>query len=110
VELPAERSVIAVPAEALYGRDRLYRVRDQRMEMVAVERVGERVRGDGTTDVIVRSPEIGDEDQIVVTKLANAADGLLVNVMREDTATAMPADKSDSAGSVAALNAADNEG
>lgn len=110
VELPAERSVIAVPAEAIYGRDRLYRVRDQRMEMVTVERIGERVRSDGTTDVIVRSTEINDQDQIVVTKLANAADGLLVNIMRDDTATAMPAKNEENGGSVAALNAAENEG
>ncbi|NND54979.1 MAG: HlyD family efflux transporter periplasmic adaptor subunit, partial [Gammaproteobacteria bacterium] len=78
LELPEENNVIAVPAEAIYGNDRLYKLDGDRMLMVDIERVGERALPDGRTEVLVRTPELADNEQIVVTKLANAADGLLV--------------------------------
>lgn len=77
LELPAEPDVIAVPAEALYGRNQLFRLVDNRMQMVEVERVGERVQPAGGTEVLIRSPRLAENDRIVVTKLSNAADGLL---------------------------------
>ena len=79
LDLPAVNEVIGAPAEALYGRDRLYKVSNDRMQMVDIERIGERVRLDGRTEVIFRSAELSDGEQIIVTKLANAVDGLLVN-------------------------------
>ena len=78
VELPPQPDVIAVPAEAIYGSDRLYKVVDGRMQMVAVERVGETLGDDGVSQVIVRSSALQSEDEIIVTKLSNAVDGLLV--------------------------------
>ena len=41
----------AVPGEAIYGSNRLYRVNDDRMQMLEVERVGEREYGNGSTEV-----------------------------------------------------------
>jgi len=70
--------VIAVPADAIYGRNRLYKISGDRMESVDVERVGERVNIDGSAEVIVRSPKLTSVDRVIITKLANAADGLLV--------------------------------
>lgn len=86
LDLPPEEDVIALPAEALYGRNQLYKLVDNRMQMVEVERVGERALPVGGTEVLVRSPELSDTDQIVVTKLSNAADGLLTQPA--DTVTA----------------------
>jgi multidrug resistance efflux pump len=77
LDLPAQDNVIAVPAEALYGRNQLYRLVDDRLQMVEVERVGERAHPFGGSEVLVRSPRLTDDDRIVITKLANAADGLL---------------------------------
>ena len=77
LELPPEDNVIALPAEALYGRDQLYKLVDNRMQMVEIERVGERIQLNGGTEVLVRSALLVDDDQIVVTKLSNAAEGLL---------------------------------
>ena len=77
LELPPEDNVIALPAEAFYGRNQLYKLVDNRMQMVEVERIGERVQLNGGTEVLVRSTLLNDDDQIVVTKLSNAADGLL---------------------------------
>ena len=76
--LPAEEGVVAVPAEAVYGRNRIYKVSTERMQRVEVERVGERLSPDGTSEVLVRSSTLFPNDRIIITKLANAADGLLV--------------------------------
>jgi multidrug efflux pump subunit AcrA (membrane-fusion protein) len=78
LELPPENSVIAVPGEAVYGRDRIYKLDGERMVSITVERVGEREYADGRTEVLVRTPELSSGDKVIVTKLANAADGLLV--------------------------------
>lgn len=80
LSLPPEPDAIAVPAEALYGRDRLFKLVDGRMRGVTVERVGERVLPDGRSEVLVRSGDLRPEDQIIVTKLSTATDGLLVRV------------------------------
>jgi len=89
LDLPPQDNVIALPAEALYGRNQLYRLVDDRMQMVEVERVGERAHPVGGTEVLIRSPQLSDSDQLVITKLANAADGLLTQ-----SAASEPADGS----------------
>jgi HlyD family secretion protein len=88
LELPRQENVIAVPAEALYGRDQLYKLVDKRMQMVEVERVGERVQASGTTEVLIRAPQLSASDQIVVTKLSNAANGLLTEPAKAEPAEA----------------------
>ena len=77
LDLPPQDGVIALPAEALYGRNQVYRLIDDRMQMVEVERVGERARPVGGTEVLVRAEALDEGDRVVVTKLSNAADGLL---------------------------------
>lgn len=79
LSLPPVDEVIAVPVEAIYGRDQLFRVVDGRMQQLQVERVGEQIADDGTTLALVRSLQLTAEDEIVVTKLANPVDGLLVD-------------------------------
>lgn len=78
IELPPEPDVVAVPAEAIYGQNQLYKVVDSRMQMIVVDRVGDQLLPDGFSRVLVRSVELADNDQIAVTKLSNAIDGLLV--------------------------------
>ncbi len=78
IELPPRQNVIAMPAEALYGQNRAYKMVDGRMRAVTVDRVGERVFADGRSEIIVDSPELDDGDLLIVTKLSNAADGVSV--------------------------------
>jgi len=78
--LPAEPGAIAVPAEAVYGRNRIYIAEEGRMLGLDVERLGERRLPDGRSEVIIRSPELSPEDRIVTTKVSSAADGLLVAI------------------------------
>ena len=80
LELPPAPKVMAVPAEAVYGRNQVYKIVDGRMRQVEFERVGERIGPDGRGEVLLRSELLQDQEQIIITKLANAADGLLVKV------------------------------
>jgi multidrug efflux pump subunit AcrA (membrane-fusion protein) len=96
LELPAENNVIAVPGEAIYGSNRLYKLRDKRMEMIEIERVGERAYSDGRTEVLIRTPQLEEGDQVIVTKLANAADGLLVQTETDPVSQDPPTALSDS--------------
>jgi len=100
LDLPPQQNVVALPAEALYGRNEVYKLVDNRMQILEVERVGERAHPVGGTEVLVRSPQLTDSDLIVVTKLANAADGLLTQSVATE-----PAD-----GSEQLSNAAPNSG
>jgi multidrug efflux pump subunit AcrA (membrane-fusion protein) len=78
LQLPEEDDVVALPFEALYGTDRVYRVEEGRMRALTVERRGEWINDDGRERVLVYSPEIRDGDRMVVTRLPNAVDGLRI--------------------------------
>ena len=72
-----------LPYEAIYGTDRIYRLEGERMRTLQVERVGEQRGLDGSARVLVRSPELKAGDEIVITQLPNAMDGLRVRVAEE---------------------------
>lgn len=81
VELPAQDDLIPLPATALYGTDRVYRIDAQsRLEPIPVERVGQRLGDDGETQILVRSEALQAGDRIITTQLPNAIAGLLVEV------------------------------
>ncbi len=78
--LPVEQAV-ALPHEALYGRDRIYRLVDGRMAALPVERLGETLAENGTTRLLLRSPALRAGDRVIVTRLPNAMDGLRVTAV-----------------------------
>lgn len=80
LNLPIIDDLIALPPVALYGTDRVYRVVDSRLEAVKVEHYGDRVKADGSPEVLVRSDKISAGDQIITTQLPNAVSGMLVEV------------------------------
>lgn len=80
LQLPAVEQVVALPPEALYGRDRIYRLEDGRMAALPVELLGETRLEDGTTRLLLRSPQLRRGDRIIITRLPNAMDGLRVTV------------------------------
>jgi multidrug efflux pump subunit AcrA (membrane-fusion protein) len=80
VDLPAAENTVALPFEAVYGTNRIYRLDGERMQALEVERVGEHRGGGGSSRVLVRSPELLAGDRIVVTQLPNAMEGLRVKV------------------------------
>jgi len=79
VQLPTEEQVVLVPLEAVYGNQRLYKLVDDRLQGLNVEILGE-TRDEQRTRVLLRSQELFDGDQIIVTQLPNAIDGLRVRI------------------------------
>ena len=77
VTLPVEANVVAVPVQSLYENDRIYRVVDDRLDAVSVERVGEYLDA-GSYRVLVRSSDLGQGETVITTQLPKAVTGLLV--------------------------------
>jgi len=81
VELPAVKDAVALPAEAIYGTDRVYVFDSDRMKSVRVERLGE-MHGTGEQSrVLVRGPGLEPGTPIIITHLPNAIDGLRVRIV-----------------------------
>jgi multidrug efflux pump subunit AcrA (membrane-fusion protein) len=76
--LPTRPGLIALPPEAIYGTDRVYRIVTERLQSVPVDRIGETRDAAGASRVLVRAPALGPGDRVVVTQLPNAIEGLLV--------------------------------
>ncbi|MDX1572705.1 MAG: HlyD family efflux transporter periplasmic adaptor subunit [Methylophaga sp.] len=79
LKLPPQADLIALPFSALYGLDTVYRVTDNRLEALNVEKVGERLLASGEQQVLIRSPLLNDGNRLITTQLPNAISGLLVN-------------------------------
>lgn len=79
--MPEEARVVVVPVDAVYGRNRIYKLVEGRMQAVRIDRVGERVDAQGNTRVLVRSHDLVDGDQIIVSKIPVAIEGLRVEVI-----------------------------
>ncbi|MFO7954892.1 efflux RND transporter periplasmic adaptor subunit [Thioalkalivibrio sp.] len=85
LELPEEPDSLTVPFEALFGRDRVFRVVDGRLESLQVERLGDFIDADGNTLALIRSDAIAAGDTLIATRLPNAVDGLRVEVEEQDS-------------------------
>jgi hypothetical protein len=81
LSLPEATEIIALPFESVYGTNRIYKLQDNRMQGILVERVGEKVDVTGQSRILVRSAELKAGDQIITTQLPNAMDGLKVQVL-----------------------------
>jgi HlyD family secretion protein len=92
VELAPLPQVVVLPSTALYGMNRVYLLRNGRMAGVDVKVLGEQSR-DGKAQLLVQSPALHDGDQVIVTHLPNAIDGLLVRTpaAQPDKSAAKPA-------------------
>ena len=84
VHLPALDQVIPIPPIALYGLDRVYKVVDERLQAVAVNRIGDSKNSAGDPVVLIRSNELQPGDRIVTTQLPNAITGLRVKEVATD--------------------------
>jgi multidrug efflux pump subunit AcrA (membrane-fusion protein) len=84
LELPAIEDVFSVPVSSIYGTDRIYRVEDERLVAVNVEKLGNQYR-DGRQFVLVRSDSIKHGDEIITTQLPLAVNGLKVEVRNPTT-------------------------
>jgi hypothetical protein len=78
IELPAKAQVIPLPATAIYGANTVYRVINNRLDRVAVQRVGEYDNGEQGSWVLVTGDAIKEGDAVLSHQLPGAVDGLKV--------------------------------
>lgn len=81
--LPVRQNTIAIPYSALYGLDRVYRVRDNQLEAVQVNKIGDYPDKDGKSRLLIQSDALQQGEQIITTQLPNAINGLAVSI-RDD--------------------------
>lgn len=78
VNLPVEENVISMPVHALYENQTIYRIKEQRLEAINYERVGDYLGNDDEFSILIRSSEIKAGDQLLGSQLSRAITGLLV--------------------------------
>jgi HlyD family secretion protein len=78
---PERSDAVALPFQAVYGEGRIYKLVDGRMRGIRVESLGGIEDGDGGERLLVRSPDLSAGDQVVVTHMPNAIDGLRVEAI-----------------------------
>jgi len=83
-ELAPQPDAVWLPFEALYGTDRVFKVRDGRLAGVRIRRIGEARGPKGQSGVLVTSPDLASGDRLVVTQLANAVEGLRVEAVSDE--------------------------
>ncbi|MDA1076892.1 MAG: HlyD family efflux transporter periplasmic adaptor subunit [Proteobacteria bacterium] len=79
VRLPVETNVVALPVQSLYENQRVYRVENDRLQSIEVERIGEMTAPDGSYRVLVRSAGLESGQKIITTALPRPISGLLVS-------------------------------
>ncbi|MCB1646913.1 MAG: HlyD family efflux transporter periplasmic adaptor subunit, partial [Pseudomonadales bacterium] len=65
ITMPVEEDVLAVPLQALYEGDRVYKVENSRLVAMKADRVGELLDDEGQYRVLVRVPSLQSGDQLV---------------------------------------------
>ena len=77
--LPSIENVFSLPVSSIYGSNRIYRVEDERLAAVKVEKLGSQYINDNQF-VLVRSEKLKAGDEIITTQLPHAVSGLKVEV------------------------------
>lgn len=83
VILPKLTNVYSIPAQALYGRDRIYKIVNNRLQAISIKILGEIRMPDDTKRLIVTSAELQSDEKIMTTHIPNAITGLKVNILKQ---------------------------
>jgi len=78
LNLPKQSHLVALPFEAVYGINRIYKFIDGRMKGITIEKVGEKMTMTGQSQILVHSPALKQGDKVIITQLPNAIEGLKV--------------------------------
>ncbi len=97
LQLPEIDDVYSLPVSSIYGTNRIYRVVDERLSVMRVQKLGTQ-NIDGKQFILVRNELLKPGDEIITTQLPHAVGGLKVEVRNVLTANeslgqAMPATK-----------------
>jgi len=83
LKLGQQSEVVALPFNALYGLDHVYRLNDGYLESVNITRIGEYTNDRGEKQILLRGDNLVEGDQLVSTQLPNAITGLRVEALSE---------------------------
>ena len=83
LRMPALVNVVALPPEAVYGRDRICLLDDDRMRSARVRRMGESRDARGQSRILVRGEALRQGARVITTQLPNAIDGLRVQAFED---------------------------
>lgn len=80
LNMPKIKNTFSIPSDALYGVAHVYTVEQERLKRVNVNWLGETFSNDSQRDIrfLIRSDELHDGDTLLISKFANAMDGLKV--------------------------------
>jgi multidrug efflux pump subunit AcrA (membrane-fusion protein) len=78
LQLPPVSQVVALPPQALYGKDRIYRLVNDQLEAISVVRLGSRPGPQQNSEILIHSDELQPGDWVLTTQLPNAISGLPV--------------------------------
>ncbi|MGY8872083.1 MAG: efflux RND transporter periplasmic adaptor subunit [Pseudomonadales bacterium] len=76
--LPKIDNVVTIPPSALYGTDRVYRIRDAKLESIIVNKVGDAHDDNGSPLILIKPGNLQAGDSLIITQLPNAISGLPV--------------------------------
>lgn len=80
MQLLPERNVAAIPAQSIYGQNRVYRVHNGRLQSIMIQRIGQWIDADGNSLTLVSGEQLQEGDLVMTTQLPNAVTGMLVEV------------------------------
>lgn len=83
LKLARQDNVVALPFNALYGLDHVYRLKEGYLQSVSIERIGESTNDQGQKQLLLRSQGLRQGDKVVSTQLPNAITGLRVEALSE---------------------------
>ncbi|KGK43071.1 hypothetical protein LH51_02955 [Nitrincola sp. A-D6] len=67
---------MALPPQALYGNDRIYRLVNDQLEAINVVRLGSRPGAEQGSEILIHSEVLQPGDWVLTTQLPNAISGL----------------------------------
>ena len=79
---PVENA-IALPYEAVYGSNNVFKITSNQLQRIEIERFGQ-ITSDQETYIVAVSDQLNDGDFILTTQLVNANDGLAVQISNQD--------------------------
>jgi hypothetical protein len=82
LQRPVQADLVPIPFQSIYGNNRIYLLRQERMHGIEVETVGQYLPADAAPALLIRSPEIRAGDRIIRTHLPHAVSGLKVRVIK----------------------------
>lgn len=83
LDLPAVQNTLLVPATALFRGENVYRVVDGKLQRLNAKRIGQRQSDEGKQQLILAVENLQAGDQLLVTPLPNAVNGLNVEIAGE---------------------------